>query len=976
MHQQPDLFSGGNCMKKLWVLVVALLWICGFAVYPAYAQLGSGTVTGIVNDDQGNPLPGVSVSAKNTETGFERTDVSSATGSYRIPSIPFGAYDITAQLQNFSTQVKTDVRVDVGRTISIDFQMKLSTTAEVIQVTGETPLIENTESHIATTVTPEQVENLPLNGRQFANLGALAPGTTLSVHPDPTRPSNLAISLIGGSGRNMNVNVDGGDNNDDTVGGINQFYSLESVAEFTLFTNRYKAEYGRSSGGVLNVVTKSGTNTFHGSFFSLFRNESLNALTESEEQAGLSDPTPYSREQFGGSVGGPIVKDRAHFFFAAERSQQDQQSIVNTRGIAPDLDGVQPVPTDDTLFTVKGTGNLSPSQFLTVRYGQQKTETLYATAPNYAANARGTLTNNFHSILASHSYVISDDKLNEFNFQYADFRDEIRPTSTDPTEIFPNGVYLGQNINTPQTTEQEKYQFKDDFSWSMSGKHHFKAGISFVHEPLLAGTFTTGTVNQFLHFSNSRDSAITDITRFGGLFESSTPNNQTGFYFQDDWNVNEHLTLNLGIRYDVITGLEIDQSPSTFYQALHNSTLAFPYLKPFQESANGSIEMDKNNFQPRLGLAYDWKGDGSTVIRGGWGLYYDFPYTNANLLFALAALGGYGTEFNVNDPNGICNVPRDAADNCPGNNLFHVGDPLPPNQLPSPIAVPRDAMSPDWKIPYTNQFSAGFSQQIGNDSAVDVDYVHVAVRDQYLRSRVNGTLSAGGPRAFPGFSTSARVYFPGGFSDYDGVSFSYRTRVHKGIQLQGSYTLSKVEGNTLFGSDEFRLGSPPTCTHCPLDFKIGPEDDPRMVGPLNTDARHRMVIAGIFDLPYDFVVSGFFRATSSKPFNAFDPSSDPNGDAYLYDTPDSHVNSRQGEPFSQLDLRVSKAFRFGDAVKVEGILEVFNLFNSNNPGGNNQSGNAFNGDLSDSGFGQATLFAGDPSQGEQRLAQIGFRIEF
>ncbi len=953
-------------MKKLWVFLVALLWVCGFAVCPAYAQLGSGTITGIVNDDQGNPLPGVSVNAKNTETGFERTDVSSATGSYRIPSVPFGTYDITAQLQNFATSVKTDVRVDVGRTISVDFQMKLSATAEVIQVTGETPLIENTESHIATTVTPNEVENLPLNGRQFANLGALAPGTTLSVHPDPTRPSNLAISLIGGSGRNMNVSVDGGDNNDDTVGGINQFYSLESVAEFTLFTNRYKAEYGRSSGGVLNVVTKSGTNAFHGSFFSLFRNESLNSLTRTEADSGLTDPPPYSREQFGGSFGGPIVKDRAHFFFAAERSQQDQFSIVDTQGTAPELDGEEPVPTDDTLYTAKATANLDPRQFLTVRYGQQKTETLYATSPNYAANARGTLTNDFHSLLASHSFVISENKLNEFTFQYADFTNSIRPTSTDPTEIFPNGVYLGQNINTPQTTEQNKYQFRDDFSWSMGGNHHFKGGIVYVHEPTLGGTFTTGTVPQFIHLANDRGSAISDITQFGGIFADETPNNQTGFYVQDDWNVNDHLTLNLGIRYDVVTGLEIDQSASTLFQALHNSTFGFTWLKPFQDSANGSIEMDKNNFQPRVGAAYDVTGDGSTVIRGGWGLYYDFPYTNANLLFPLAALGGYGVIYNVADPNGIRN---------PDGSLFQVGDPLPPNDLPGlqPNA-PRDVLSPDWKIPYTNQASVGFSHLLGNESAIDVDYVHVAVRDQYIRFKFNGFV-APSTRLLSGFSSAPRLYFPGGFSDYDGISFSYRTRVHKGVQVQASYTLSKVEGNTLFGSDEFRLGSPSICTHCAYDFKIGPQDDPRMVGPLNTDARHRIVLAGIFDLPYDFVVSGFFRANSAKPFNAFVPV-DLNADGFVYDSPDANVNSRLGEKFAQLDLRVSKAFRFGDAVKVEGIFEVFNLFGAENPGSNNQGGNAFIGNLADPNFGSAILFAGDPGQGDQRLAQIGFRIEF
>lgn len=950
-------------MRKLSLFAVAILSLCAL-VHTAYAQ-GTANLSGIVLDDQGNPLPGAAVTAKNTATGLERNDVTDDAGSFRIPSLPPGTYDITAAITGFATQIQKGVALYVGTTSDLHFAMKLSTTGETMEISGEAPLIEATESHIATVVTPEQVENLPLNGRQFANLAALAPGTTLTIHPDPTRPSNLAVSLIGGSGRNMNVTVDGGDNNDDTVGGINQFYSLESVAEFTLLTNRYKAEYGRSSGGVLNVITKSGTNDLHGSFFSLFRDQAFNALTTTEKNSGLTSPAAYDRQQFGGSFGGPIVKDRAHYFVAIERSQTNQQSLVDTGGTAPEMDGEVPLPTDDTLLTAKFTSNLTPEQYLTVRYGQQKTTTIYGAAPNYAANARGTLTNTFHSILASHSYVLSEDKLNEITFQYADFQNAIRPTSTDPTEVFTNGTYLGQNINTPQTTTQKKYQFKDDFSWSMNA-HHFKTGLIWVHEPTLGGTFTTGTVPQFIHLGAERNSPISDININGGIFGDETPNNQTGFYFQDDWNVNSKLTFNLGLRYDIVTGLSINQSSSTLFQGLHNAPFNYSWLAPFQDSADGSISMDKNNWQPRLGAAYDVKGDGHTVIRGGWGLYYDFPYTNANLLFPLAALGGFGSVYAVSDPSGIKN---------PDGSFFEVGDPLPPNQLPGlQSAAPRDVLSPDWKVPYTNQFSIGFSQEIGANGAFDADYIHVAVRDQYVRFKFNGTPVTGGPRMLPNFTSAPRLYAPLGFSDYDGMNLSYRQRMAKNFQFQASYTLSKVEGNLLPGSDEFRLGSPGLCTHCALDFKLGPKDDPRMNGPLNTDARHRIVLSGIVDLPWQFRISGFFRANSAKPFNGFVPT-DLNGDGLVYDTTDSAVNAHRGDMFSQLDLRVTKVFSIKQ-VNIEGIFEVFNLFNAENPAGFRQGGNEINGNLSDPNFGVANTFAGDPGQGEQRLAQLGFRIEF
>lgn len=960
-------------MKKLTAYSVALLFVCLFAIAPAYSQTASGNLSGSVKDDQGNPLPGVTVMAKNTATGLERSDVTDEAGAYRISSVPFGTYNVTAQITGFATQVKKDVRVDVGRTVSIDFGMKLSATGETIEVSGEAPLVEKTESHIATVVTPEQVQNLPLNGRQFATLGALAPGTTLTVHPDPTRPSNMAISMIGGSGRNMNVQVDGGDNTDDTVGGINQFYSLESVGEFTLLTNRYKAEYGRSSGGVLSVVTKSGTNQFHGTFFSLFRNDSLNALTQSEINADPANPqkSPYDRKQFGGSFGGPIVRDRAFFFVALERNQTDQQSIVESGGIFPQFDGVSvPVPTRENLGTFKFTANIDPKQFLTVRYGQQKTTTIYATAPNYAPDARGTLTNTFHSILASHSYVISENKLNEFTYQYADFANAILANSTDPTQIFPSGFYAGQNLNTPQTTTQKKHQFRDDFSFSESahGEHHFKTGINFVHEPTLGGTFSTGLVPQYIHQADNVNSPIVEIDQFGGSFSESTPNNQTGVYFQDDWSVNSKLTLNLGVRYDIVTGLSINQAPSELYQALHTAAgiYNFGWLTPFQ-SPDGTIKMDKNNIAPRLGLAYDMKGDGTTVFRGGWGLYYDFPYINANLLFPLAALGDYGLVYTNSDANGIRN---------PDGSLFQIGQPLPPNLLPpGSKAQPRDVLAPNWKVPYTSQFSAGFSHEINQDAAIDVDYVHVAVRDQYLRFKFNGIPTGSTTRMLPAFSNAPRLYEPLGYSDYNGLNVSYRHRLSKKFQFQGSYTLSKVEGNLLPGSDEFRLGSPPTCTHCALDFQLGPKADPRMKGPLNTDALHRVVLAGTYDFPYQMRLSGIFRARSSQPFNAY-VTTDLNNNGQLYDTTDPHVNARRGKPFSQLDIRFSKTFTIKNVFNIEGIAEVFNVFNATNPGANVQGGNVFNGNLSSPTFGQPNTWAGDPGQGEQRLAQLGFRIEF
>jgi hypothetical protein len=263
----------------------------------------------------------------------------------------------------------------------------------------------------------------------------------------------------------------------------------------------------------------------------------------------------------------------------------------------------------------------------------------------------------------------------------------------------------------------------------------------------------------------------------------------------------------------------------------------------------------------------------------------------------------------------------------------------------------------------------GVSHQLTNDSAIDIDYVRSEVRDQYVRFRANGLIN--GQRMLPEFG-NFRVWYNGGFSDYDGLSFTYRGRVHERVQVHAAYTLSKAEGNTLPGTDEFRLGSTAAlggCRDCVLNFMLGPGDDPRQVGPVDTDARHRIVLSGIFDLPADVRIGAFFRARSSVPFNAF-VTQDLDGDGFAYSVTDEHVNARREESRSQLDVRLSKLFNIGDTLRIEGIFEVFNVFNSEN-------GALYRGNLgSPANFGTPRVFAGDPGQGEQRLLQLGFRVEF
>src|SRR5438477_3542062 len=284
----------------------------------AAAQQTTGTITGRVVDQQGSAVPGATVTAKSPSTGFTRTEISDAEGIYRLAALPVGAYEVTAELQGFQTVSKKDVDVNVGQIVAIDFPLKVAALAETVNVTGASPLIETTSSAVGGLVDVKRIETIPLNGRQFANLAATIPGVGLAFHTDPTKSTQFSPQINGGNGRNINYQIDGGDNNDDTVGGLLQLFPLEAIEQFNFQTQRFKAEYGRSNGGVMNIVTKSGTNTPSGSFFEFLRNKGLNSQSETEKLAVLGTsaaPTKgdYRRNQFGGSFGGPLIQDKAHF---------------------------------------------------------------------------------------------------------------------------------------------------------------------------------------------------------------------------------------------------------------------------------------------------------------------------------------------------------------------------------------------------------------------------------------------------------------------------------------------------------------------------------------------------------------------------------------------------------------------------------------------------------------------------------------
>ncbi len=952
-----------------------------FAAPVAFAQSGAGVLEGSVTDADGGALPGVTVTATNTATGIVRTDVTSETGSYRFTALPIGVYEVKYELSGFSTLIQTEVKIDVASTRDIDATLQVASVEESITVTNEAPLIAN-EPSIGTVVSQEELENLPLNGRQFANLAVLAPGTTLDFNADPTKPGQLTVALHGGIGRNVNFVLDGGDNTDDTIGGALQNFNLEAVAEFKIQTGQYKAEYGRSSGGVLSVVTKTGTNNFDGSVYGFFRDDSLNEKTESESRAGI-DKQPYERQQYGASLGGPIVRDKAHFFVTYERTDRETQYVVDSGGIVPSLDGrAVAIPFEDELATGKATYDINAKQYLQVRFGYQKNSDKYGASSLTSPESLGTVTNEYSSILGGWTAQLSGDMLNEFIFQYTKFENLISADSTAPTLIYPSGFIQGQNVNTPQSTNQEKYQFRDDFSWSteLGGRRHqFKTGFNYIHEPTLGGDFSTGLSGQFTLLEDRPGAPVTDITVNGGFFGNETPIDQYSVYFQDDWYLTDRVTLNLGLRYDYWEGFDLDQRSNPIWQTLSTQTTYNEYyLRDFQGGQGGQLENDDDNFGPRLGFSWDVKGDSKHIVRGGVGRFYDFPYTNATILFPSAAVqSNFGVIYNANNPNGLRN---------PDGSLYQPGQPLClpgsspagclPNGLPgADIPPPNEVASPTLATPYSDQISLAYSWQATSWLGLNFEAISIRYRDIPYRFRANPRDPATGARRFPQYG-NFRIWYGDGEADYNGLNIGFRVRKPK-FELQGFYTYSKADGNVLAGADEFRLtnvGYQPSLAQA-RDVSVNPLDPgcAACTGPLNTDVRHRLTFGGTYRAPWGINLSGMFRYRSATPYTLHSRN-DLNGDGFRLDLPAgvSEVNSERGSSFSQFDVRVSREFTFGNGLGIEPIVEVFNLFNEDNPAA---FGLQFDAAGNPVGL-TPNAYAGDPLQGEQRLLQLGIRFRF
>jgi hypothetical protein len=880
-------------------------------------------------DQQGGVLPGATVNITNPATGLSLEVVTNAAGSYLFPALDPGTYRLTVTMPGFATYVREGIVLVTGQGLTMDANLEVEGVTETVTVTGESPMISTRESTVRGVVEAEQIENVPINTRDVQSLALLVPGAKRANRFDPTKSRVPAISFgTNGSGRGILYMLDGGDNTDDAVGGIVQQVSMDSIQEFEVVTSRIKAEYARAGGGAITMVTKSGTNQFHGSVFDFFRDKSLNAETEPEKLAGQGK-APFQRHQFGGTIGGPIVQDKAFFFATFERVQEDFNSILaidpeSQALFDPNLiashGGVGAIeqPFTRNYFTGKYTQQFNPANRLDVRYAyEDNSREGDQVGDQFAANVTqdqaATQTNDLWSLLARMQTLAGTSGFNEFVFQVSDFTNIIQAvgqpdfhTNATPTLAYPS-ITMGQNTNAPQKTFQKKWQFRDTFSYSMSN-HDLKFGGELLRgDPF--GFDLPFSSNGYFSYANDGDptNQADFFTQFELIPPAEIPYNAWGFFAQDDWRLNDQLTLNIGLRYDVEIGTlsNIPYGPNGItLQTNPNS----PYL------GMPDLEDDKNNWAPRIGFAYDVGAQGKTVIRGGYGIFYDKIVANTTLFNFIDFYQVRGVS--ISSPSfGPENLP-------PFDQLF----------AEAGFLLPFDnTVAPGFQFPKTEQFTLGVSHQLSPTLAIDADYVRSNGDQRGKRFDINERTVRGSNASrlfYPENQGRLRVIDSVGTDTYDGLQLSLRKRLSEGIQFTVNYTLANLRGNSESG-----FGNETECYPC-----VG---DDRDIGPYTNDTRHNFIFGTIFQLPADFQFSvlGQFEsgraltASSSQDLNGngrrpnLDFTEGPNGE------PAGRGNFR-GEPTYLFDFRLAKFFRFGGDKNLQLMFETFNLFNTVNEGTN------------------------------------------
>jgi hypothetical protein len=889
-----------------WVLGLLL----GALIVPvlASAQAVTGTIIGRVTDSSGAVVPGVTVTLTNTGTKLTRVVTTDTDGEYSAPSLPTGKYSVSAEISGFKTVTMSNVDLGVDQRVRIDVTLEVGTVSEAVTIEARSPLVQTSSSELGTTVNEEQIKTLPLNGRNFVSLTRTIPGVVRGI---PGANIDGAGSLAWRASASFSANglrprdnsyiLDGVDNNETWLQTVVIFPSVDALEEFKLQTSTYSAEFGRSLGGVVNLQIKSGTNNVHGSAFEFLRNDRFDANNFFNNRAGRPKPD-FKQHQFGGTLGGPVFKDRT-FFFANYQGYRVQQGQTFLSTVPSDLmrqgnfseinraiydplthqpfsgniipaDRFDPaarnvmqqlIPAPNTAGTRSSTGqiinnylinptlerqdnqfdlkvdhSLLPNNRLFVRYSYEKTHRfLPATLPHGDAGVTfGAGDGNIKAqgLAFNDTHTMSSSWLNEFRFGWSqvkffmtsiDYGQNLAEkvgipgvnlnevTSAMSQIVFNNGGArnLGANGNQPLITNQNDFQFFDNVT-HVRGRQTMKAGGSLTlrsREILNADTI----VGQFFFDQNNTSSCAGiptgctaaantgfDVASFllgyanrknRALFDAGTYTEkrpEVAAYVQDDIRVTPRLTVNAGLRWDLfVPWVEIKDRQSNFDESTGKFVVASPdavidgikvgrYLQTYS----------RRDFGPRLGFAYDVRGTGKTVVRGGYGIFWNF------------SPGGTSSSKAQNPPFLQSTDLRSTF----GTDLtLATGMPAPPGVDPNraPSGTTRSIFDVNFRDAYSHNFNVNVQQQFGDKYMIEVAYAGSRARQMAMKGDPNqarpvvGVTNQNINRPYfgvsPGLTTLGQLQSKG-FLDYNALLLKFQRRFANRFSVLSAYTLGRA----------------------------------------------------------------------------------------------------------------------------------------------------------------------------------------
>jgi outer membrane receptor protein involved in Fe transport len=935
--------------------VVAFCAVGAF-VPPGLAQerVDAGTVSGRITDPQGAVVPGALVAARQIETNVRTETTTDKEGRFRFAYLKVGPYEVTVRLQGFAEAIRK-VTLTVGSAFDMPFQLALEGVAASVTVTANATLLEAARSQIAGTVPQNEVQALPMNGRQFLDLALLVPG----VSPTNTASNQLFAETSAVPGQGLSVGsqrnfsnsfiVDGLSANDDAAGLSGIPYGVDAVEQFQVVTSGGQAELGRALGGYVNVVTKSGTNVEHGNLYGYFRDDSLNAPNP------LSGTTlPMNQKQYGGSLGGPITQGRTFYFVNVEQRRLNQSGLVtippatvaaiNARLAAsgypgsPVTTGVYPNPVDSTNVLGKIDHQISGADLLTLRYSHYDVTSSNSrgTGGTAAASASAGLDNGDRAVSAANVWTLSPTTVNETRVQFIYGNLKALPSDQIGPAVSIAGVAsFGTLSGSPQGRLNKMFEVVDNLS-HQAGAHALRVGVDFLfNDDTITFPGSNRGAYTFSSLANFQSGVYNNagFTQTFGTFVVSQTNPNLGIYAQDEWKATPDLTINAGLRYD-LQGIQ-------------------------------TITTDKNNVAPRLGFAWTPTASRQTVIRASAGLYFDRVPLRA-VANALLSAG--------NTPD-VTKLARISVSLSPG----QAGAPAFPNILSAAVPLVTlpslSTMDPNMQNAYSRQVSGEIEQQIGPGTTISAGYQYTRGEDLIIsiNQNVPACIAVGtnnGCRAIAAYANNSQ-YSSQASSAYHGLHVSLVERPGKWGTYRVTYTLSKAMDNV----SEFFFSSP-----------INPLDVNQDWGRSDDDQRHRLVLNGSATV-YGFQFSGLLQYYSSLPFNitsgvttvqgtAGRPLAD--GSPSLTSAPPNVLaalfiprNTGNGPDFFSLGARVSRSIRVAGRTSVELLAEGFNLTNrQNNVAINgNFGGGAYPANPSAT-FGQVTA-VGDP-----RSFQLAVRMKF